>query len=398
MEVLLRSRAELLSASAVLSALALVITAPLAIAFSSFGVWSGLFLTATVTCSSVSWALSQHNPSPGSVRVEDGTLHVEHARATESTRVSSLRDAQVVATHDDHVAVELTLRDGRVLHVPTDSWDDAWRWLDDASIASHRRATTFRLGTRAQSFVWAVIGLVLLGPLVTFIVGLLPYMMFLRLGVTNTAALTSGDVALWLASAWVIWRWGRPATVLVGVDGVALRGVFTTRFVPMSDVASASVASDGAFVLTRLDGRSFSLSPNDSKHPGARQAAFAIAQMQRRASRSSRAVDLTMLDRRGRDAAAWREAMSSLSTSTAAFRGVTPDRQALLAVLDEPGADVERRVAAVLALRGDEAAQSRVRVAVDACSDEPSRDAMRAALDGTLADHHLARLPVRSTR
>lgn len=331
--------------------------------------------------------LSRADPSPGSLSVEGDTLRIERNGAVETLPRAAILDAHVVGERDDGATIEMRLPGGRELRVAAGTWNEAFDWLDAAGITTHRHARRYALGTRGHSLVWAALGLTVLGgPLavgLTIALSLLVAWIAPTWRVLDSTLLT----ASWVLSAWVVWRWGRPATIAVGVDGVTIEA-FRRRFVPMREVADASVAPSGTFVLTLTDGSKLEVATNGRRHRGA-DAVYAIVRMKRRAMAASRAASLALLDRDGRTVNAWRAALTGLGTSAAAFRGATLDRDALLDALDEPGEDPERRVGAVLALRDDEAAQTRVRVAIEACSDDAMREAMRAAAEGTLEPDHL---------
>lgn len=332
-------------------------------------------------------ALSRAAPSHGRVSLDGDTLRVERDGVVETFPRSAILDAHVAGDHDDGATLEMRLPHGRELRVAAGSWDDAVRWLDAVGITTHRHARRYALGTRGHSVVWAALGLTVLGgPLAVVVMtalSLLAAWLVPAWQVHDSTLLA----ASWPLSAWFVWRWGRPATIVVGVDGVAVEA-FRRRFVPMCEVADAQMEVSGGFVLTRVDGRKLTVVANGRRHRGA-DAVHAIARRKRRAVTDAHAASLARLDRDGRTAAAWRKAFDAHGTAPAAFRGLSLDRETLLAALEEPGGDPERRVGAVLALRDDESAQTRVRVAIEACADDSTREAMRAAAHDTLADEHL---------
>jgi hypothetical protein len=103
---------------------------------------------------------------------------------------------------------------------------------------------------------------------------------------------------------------------------------------------------------------------------------------------------LAQLDRGGRSASAWRAAMRALLAAPENYREQAVTRDALVEVLESPGAPAERRVGAALALAGadDPETRTRIRVAAGACADERLRIALELAASDGLDDDGIGRV------
>jgi hypothetical protein len=98
------------------------------------------------------------------------------------------------------------------------------------------------------------------------------------------------------------------------------------------------------------------------------------------------AVDLERLERRGRPLSVWRDDLGSLLGESEDYRRRGLSADDLGAVVEDPTAPVERRVAAAVALgarRRDEA-RRRVRIATQATVDEDLRLALERAAEGEI--------------
>ena len=204
------------------------------------------------------------------------------------------------------------------------------------------------------------------------------------LSVALTMALTVGLLLL-------LRRLVGPAEVIVGADGVLVRQGSAARFVPFHRVAKVDIApaAPGGPVIFRLtdgsavEARARWMSDDD------REALAARISDARRAWAEGEAGEgaLARVERRGRSAAAWREAMREV-TAADGYRESGVTREALVEVVESPSVTVERRMGAALALSGtdDDELRHRVRIAAEACADERVRVALALAADGALDD------------
>jgi hypothetical protein len=175
-----------------------------------------------------------------------------------------------------------------------------------------------------------------------------------------------------------------PPSVVIGVDGVALRGVGLRRFVPYAQVADVTREPPGVWL--RLRSREDVLFPTSPETP----AAEVVYERIRDAMRAARAgvspeAKLALLDRNGRSFEAWKAALRDL-VQGAGYRTVALDHDELGHVIEDAGATPERRVAAAIALgaAGRPEAEARARIAVQACADERLQLAVDLASRGEL--------------
>lgn len=114
--------------------------------------------------------------------------------------------------------------------------------------------------------------------------------------------------------------------------------------------------------------------------------------------------DVSVLTRGERSVGDWLRAVRGAVEKAGSYRGGWLDGQDLVAVVGNPREDAEKRIAAAAALsvRGDPETRSRLRIALDACADEPSRIAIEKALEGEIEaaeiEAALSAAPSRATR
>ncbi|MFO0759117.1 MAG: hypothetical protein U0359_21675 [Byssovorax sp.] len=175
-----------------------------------------------------------------------------------------------------------------------------------------------------------------------------------------------------------------PARLLIGADGVIIHQAFRDRFVPYEQIASVSATAEHVD-LALLDGSTVRAK---ARHLTAEQRAEVLSRIEnaREAWRGgmSEASALARLDRRGRSASAWREALAGLLKRDEGYREARLTREELLDALGSASASAERRLGAALALRaaGDEEATQRMRIAAEACANKKLRIALEKVAEG----------------
>jgi hypothetical protein len=189
--------------------------------------------------------------------------------------------------------------------------------------------------------------------------------------------------------AWFFVRFLRPRLdVVIGLDGMRVRGRLGTRFVPWSEVREVT-AGRGSFQVLRQDGRveTFWCDPDDPK------VLFAVVgrcqdalEVWRRAEGAS--DPCTALDRNGRALAQWREDLGKILRTVGDYRTAVLSRERVEAVLADPSTTAERRLAAALTLAqtDDAGGRARVRVAADVCANETERKALTHIAEGAEGD------------
>ncbi|MBX3230407.1 MAG: PH domain-containing protein [Labilithrix sp.] len=181
-------------------------------------------------------------------------------------------------------------------------------------------------------------------------------------------------------------RHWRAAYVTVGADGVRVRELRGTRFVPFSEIER--VRSEGNdLILDLRDGTNVELhhpigsnaSLEADRSHEAKKLGERIAE-QLAAHRRAPRVNLDVLTRAGRRAEEWLRATQALTEQNATFRTQAVPHEALWRVVEDASAAPTARAGAALALRRelDDAARTRLRVAADACAAPQLRVALEA--------------------
>ncbi|MFO0616307.1 MAG: hypothetical protein U0414_27190 [Polyangiaceae bacterium] len=211
-----------------------------------------------------------------------------------------------------------------------------------------------------------------------------------------TATIAGIALGLTFLLATLVWSL-RKKDLRVGADGLTYQ-IVRNHFVPYSSVQKVEVMG-GSVHVTLDDDSTIELPVVFS---GANLAVRALVDRIDRARRRAGAsaalarTKLTALDRAGRSADAWRSDLTKITAGGGDYRVATFDRDELTRLVDDGGAPPERRVAAVLALRGvDEGVKRRVRVAAAATADPDLRAALEAAAEGEIAEEALARASIK---
>ncbi|MBI2391990.1 MAG: hypothetical protein HYV09_20530 [Deltaproteobacteria bacterium] len=196
-----------------------------------------------------------------------------------------------------------------------------------------------------------------------------------------------------------------PGTLVVGTDGLVVRRLGRTRFVPLDGVADALVDDSDTFMNAELsivrlvdahgDTRAEILV--DQKKQGPLQEglhadvdarAHALAERIRETialrKASTEPFDRSSLARGDRDAADWVTHLAGLLTRTSTFRDQGPPTEAALLAIVEDAASppVDRAAAAAALSRASPPIKRRVRVAAEAIAAPKLRVALEAASEG----------------
>jgi hypothetical protein len=219
-------------------------------------------------------------------------------------------------------------------------------------------------------------------------------------------AFTKGLVGFAMTCAFtalVVSRYGFPY-VVVGADGIRIRGGLRTRFIPFADVravdATHGVDQLGMTGVQLTTTRSRELLPLIGQSLDQRNALVERIRAGREAYLATAGGrPLEALDRAGRPVAAWKANLERLAASEGGFREQPLGKDDFERVLADPRAPLDRRVGAALALRvADPSASVRIRVASESSADERVAAALQAASDGeihedVLDSHALAAPP-----
>jgi len=236
-----------------------------------------------------------------------------------------------------------------------------------------------------------------------------------------TAVLVGVGVAYWLGSSavpfltallgrWSTWPlislsclvglglaiWYASFSVRVGRDGIYLGRWRARRFIPATEIVSVQ---ERLAIRTRHDGTrdieglDLMLRAQGSVHISLRKRGEQAARIKDRIerliheSRGDSSLHLDQLSRRGKSLAAWKQDLALLAKN-GGFRASTTSFDDLDAVLSDPTASLEHRLAAALALRSraDTHASARIRVAAEASAHPKVRVALAELATGDDAD------------
>jgi hypothetical protein len=176
----------------------------------------------------------------------------------------------------------------------------------------------------------------------------------------------------------VLKRLFRAPEITVGDDGVLLTHRFGSELVPRSEIALVMTAAGSSVIIERKNGQR--TAARGILLDEARCQAVVRAVEERAAPSGAGADRFTHYERKGRALREWREHLArSMNEASYRANAATVDEAAL--VLRSAQASPEQRVGAALALRIAGQPKERIRVAVEAAVDAPTREALEAVAD-----------------
>lgn len=313
----------------------------------------------------------------GSVVVSDDELVLVVDGAPESFDRSSIVNVFV-----DENTVGVTLDDGRTLAL----------WTQDVAV---RRALRLALapdpatsravipvGGAARAFApvsmlaWWL--LVVLFPLLVSTAGVV------------ADELTRGSVsalpyfAAMVAAFAAIWSGLRRREVMVGTDGVRLRGTFFDTFVAHDAIERVVHFSDDRVVIHHAGGKKLRLPPAPAS--GALKERIEAARKLPREVAPA-VAGLARGDRSDED---WHQALTALAEDRS-YRAGALRIEDVEATLADPGARPDARVGAAIALRDRAEGRARIRVAAETTADADLQAALEAAAEGEVAGRALGK-------
>lgn len=301
------------------------------------------------------------------------------ARSADARELSWARSeiAQGVELGEGKAALEL--RSGARVEIALEG-RDASRVLDAIGLGPTERRAVFRWRGGLDVVVGAIGGMAI--PLA---------LLFLAPSVPLGALvcpILSG--APWLLAGWLGGTVSQ-RSIEIGADALVARGRLRTvlaRFADLVDARAIDGALPGRLELVFRDGRreKVLLDPEDvsiraavlARLETARAGAAARPEGQRLAE---------LLANAGKSFADLRAMAARLLVSSVGFRDATVTETEVAALLDDPQATAEQRIAAAIALAArDGSGRARVRVAAESCASPKLRVALDAAAEGTLDD------------
>jgi hypothetical protein len=317
------------------------------------------------------------------VSVEGDVLRVDGANGKLEMKRGDI--VQGVLEHPGAIALED--RDGRQLTLGVGASKSA-ALLEALGLDPSHRRFAFRWrrrSTRIGSFLGA---LFLASGLAT-----LPMILSERL----SGAPSMGALALMLLSMpWLVAeltsRWASSREITVGLDGITAKRRGDARVIRFADVVNVR-ATQTELIVELKDGRTETLlaDPDDPALRAAIESRIAAAREAARGQATDAAPLAALLDRAGRSLSEWRAAVARVLTAATGFRDAQITAEDMAAVVEDPTASAEQRLAAAVALgaTGDSEHRARVRVAADACAVPKLRVALESAAAGAGDDDAL---------
>lgn len=318
----------------------------------------------------------------------EATVLAESLRLVDGADAFALPATEVAAgwvvPGERTASVEFERRDGARVALTVDDAARAQEVLAAMGFDAQRRSLRVRLG-RAWDGPLRALGVLLFGGLQTLPL-LALFAAWLQLGPVARALLFA-SVAV--AGFVVASRTMGPPELTIGADGITLQRGFQPRFLPYRLLRWIERDGDD-LVLLLVDDQRIRVTPTSRDARRDDMVVERIRGAAERARAQGGNATLALLDRNGRSVGEWREALRALHGAPG-YRDSGLGAAELQAVLADPGASAERRIAAAVALAAQDpqAALTRVRVSVDACADPTLREAVESALLGDLDDEAL---------
>lgn len=351
----------------------------------TLGRWAGLGgVAASALLGLVAAWLRRGRALPaGDAEVRADALRLGAGPETFVLRVEEVRAGWVVPGARS-ATVEFERRDGARVALAVDDTPSAQEVLGAMGFDAQRRSLKVVLG-RAWDGPVRGLGVLLFGGLQTLPL-LALFAAWLHLGPVARALLfASVAVAGFIVAS----RTMGPPTLTIGADGITLQRGFQPRFLPYRLLRWIERDGDD-LVLLLVDDQRIRVTPTSRDASRDDMVVERIRGAAERARAQGGNATLALLDRNGRGVREWREALRALHGAPG-YRASGLGAAELQAVLADPGASAERRIAAAVALAAQdpEGAVTRVRVAVEACADPALREAVESALRGDLDDESL---------
>lgn len=320
---------------------------------------------------------------PGTIHWDAHTLALDDKGTVRIPR-DEIEGGLIIADADGP-PVELTLRGDRVVRLTMDDRSDADALVDGLGLGASGR----RLVSAPSSPSRPLAAGCATYPLAFLVLFSFAGIFEQALGAATATIITLLVVATTLFARHLAHR----AQVIVGADGVVVRAPLrAARFVPFAAIERAE--SKGRALLLALTGSTKALRVGLGDVALARALAARIGEAAARPRGGARGVPVSeLLDPGDREIAAWREALAHLLAPEDPYRGANLDVEQVAGVLDDPSAPPRLRIGAALALResGAPEAKARVRVAAEACADDPLREALEAAAAEEIDDEVIRR-------
>jgi hypothetical protein len=340
----------------------------------------------------VASAVSFPSAYPGVVKADDAGLVL--VRGTLETSIAKERiEGGIVLPGSPPLVprpkVEVYLRGGDVLLIEVPDGISAHRLLGRLGIDPERRRVAVPLAAPSRQFFTGCASMPLVLVFWCVVLGLL-------LSVYPNAK-WAGPATVWgmAFSLLVILRLSRTDEVIVGNDGLRIRGKLWDRWIPFSSVQFIAESNEVLFLdVARPAGGTRRIEVARGKREIVMALAGRIRVAMALGSNGQGGTTVgAQIDPKGKTFAQWKEGLRAL-VADGGYRQRALSPEALLSLLEDPDASPGHRLGAAMALRIAEhpEARARIHVAADACADEGMRRALEEAAEGELAERTVARV------
>lgn len=335
-------------------------------------------------------------PAPAVVRAHGAGLSLQRGAARVPVEVAS---AHATPGAFGGGVVEVTARDGDVWEIELDAPERGPELVRALGFGPGGKPTTFALASRFRRLLHLAVGYGAynIGSMLGFMVGAL---VGAAVGAPDTLFTLQFPATVVVVAA--LYAAGKRLVsapeVTVGADGVRVRRFgFQTRFYPLAELVAAEQLAWGGPILLRLSSGAVVTVGGVIVDARRRDALAEHVRALLAARDAARTVHAESVARGGRSVRAWRAHLRALLEGGYRTASTALTREALAELVARPGAPLDQRVGAALALRvsGDVEASARIRVAADQCVDASTRAALEAAATEEaeeLQDERLERL------
>lgn len=329
--------------------------------------------------------------APGVLRADGHGLVILQGGKEQHVARSALEGGLVLPGTADgkRPRIELHLHKGATLTAEVPDGMAAHRLLDRLGIDAARRRVAVLCGSSYRPLVTGCISLPIVWGLFLIPLG------YLATEYPSANWPSLAFVGAILLTMLLIVRRTQPREIIVGSDGLRIRGAFADRWIPHSHIRAID---ENPRVLSidvgEVDGprRRIEVAKGDPSvvMAVAGRLRLAIALGSNGAGGASIGADL---DPAGKSFTEWKDKLQALLLD-AGYRKSTVRHEELYAVVDDPDLPPGQRLGAALALRMAQhpEARERIRVAADACADDAMRCALEEAAEGELGERTLRRV------
>jgi hypothetical protein len=356
----------------------------------------------------------------GTLSIRGGTLS---AQRVDGTLARSLPIASIVqGWAEEPDRVHLALADGEVLVVRVPEAELRARVLRAVGATVAERVLRVPLPSASSQLVGGTLLVLLVLAAVLGLFFLAASVVAVALGEARTgphpdtaALLVPGvlGIALTGLAAYALLSLLQRRELVIGADGITFRRVLARKLIPYAEVTRVALDPRGLCLHLR-DGARVTLPTLVALQPALpvddvddvaplnegdvkRRALLLRIEEAMALGTGAAAPRLTQLDRGERSIAEWRAALLRLAGAAEHYRSRPLSSADLAAVVEDPTAPAERRIAAAVALsaREPETAKRRVRIAAQASADEALAGALERAAEGEIIEAVIARAPAR---